>query len=104
MIRYFVLQSKSHSLFVFLQAYKGLETPTQPLVAYVTLYQGRAKAFESQPIEVNAQANTGVQGDIAKLTDLDRLYESVATKGRIDVVIAKTISASPCRYSDSLKS
>ena len=29
---------------------------------------------------------TGVQGDIAKLTDLDRLYETVATKWRIDVV------------------
>jgi len=31
---------------------------------------------------------TGVQGDIAKLTDLDRLYETVATKGRIDIVFA----------------
>src|SRR6185369_11392105 len=31
---------------------------------------------------------TGVQGDIAKLTDLDRLYEAVKTKGRIDVVFA----------------
>jgi NAD(P)-dependent dehydrogenase (short-subunit alcohol dehydrogenase family) len=31
---------------------------------------------------------TGVQGDIAKLTDLDRLYEAVATRGRIDVVFA----------------
>ena len=31
---------------------------------------------------------TGVQGDIAKLADLDRLYETVATKGRIDVVFA----------------
>ena len=50
--------SKNHSLFVFLQAYKGLDAPTQPLVAYVTLYQGQAKAFESQPIEVSAQANT----------------------------------------------
>src|SRR5258707_13792831 len=31
---------------------------------------------------------TGVQGDIAKLTDLDRLYEAVAIKGRIDMVFA----------------
>jgi NAD(P)-dependent dehydrogenase (short-subunit alcohol dehydrogenase family) len=31
---------------------------------------------------------TGVQGDIAKVTDLDRLYEAVAIKGRIDVVFA----------------
>jgi NAD(P)-dependent dehydrogenase (short-subunit alcohol dehydrogenase family) len=32
---------------------------------------------------------TGVQGDIAKLADLDRLYESVKrTQGRIDVLFA----------------
>src|ERR1035438_10759635 len=31
---------------------------------------------------------TGVQGDIAKLTDLDRLYETVSSKGKIDVVFA----------------
>jgi NAD(P)-dependent dehydrogenase (short-subunit alcohol dehydrogenase family) len=28
------------------------------------------------------------RGDISKLTDLDRLYEAVATKGRIDVLFA----------------
>jgi short chain dehydrogenase len=31
---------------------------------------------------------TGVQGDIAKLSDLDRLYEAVKSKGRIDIVFA----------------
>jgi NAD(P)-dependent dehydrogenase (short-subunit alcohol dehydrogenase family) len=31
---------------------------------------------------------TGVQADIAKLADLDRLYEAVAAKGRIDIVFA----------------
>ena len=31
---------------------------------------------------------TGIHGDVAKLTDLDRLYEAVKTKGRIDVVFA----------------
>jgi NAD(P)-dependent dehydrogenase (short-subunit alcohol dehydrogenase family) len=31
---------------------------------------------------------TGIQGDVAKLTDLDRLYEAVKSKGRIDVVFA----------------
>jgi NAD(P)-dependent dehydrogenase (short-subunit alcohol dehydrogenase family) len=31
---------------------------------------------------------TGVQGDVARLADLDRLYEAVKTKGRIDVVFA----------------
>ena len=31
---------------------------------------------------------TGVQGDISKLTDLDRLYEAVKSRGRIDVIFA----------------
>lgn len=31
---------------------------------------------------------TGIQGDVAELTDLDRLYEAVKAKGRIDVVFA----------------
>jgi NAD(P)-dependent dehydrogenase (short-subunit alcohol dehydrogenase family) len=31
---------------------------------------------------------TGIQGNVAKLADLDRLYEAVKTKGRIDVVFA----------------
>jgi NAD(P)-dependent dehydrogenase (short-subunit alcohol dehydrogenase family) len=30
----------------------------------------------------------GVQGDVAKLADLDRLYETVKSKGRIDIVFA----------------
>src|SRR4029077_2086353 len=32
---------------------------------------------------------TGIQGDVAKLADLDRLYDTVArVKGRIDIVFA----------------
>ena len=31
---------------------------------------------------------TGVQGDVAKLAKLDRLYETVRAKGRIDIVFA----------------
>ena len=31
---------------------------------------------------------TGVQGDVAKLDDLDRLYERVKAKGRIDILFA----------------
>jgi len=30
----------------------------------------------------------GVQGDVANLADLDRLYETVAANGRIDIVVA----------------
>src|ERR1700758_2950583 len=31
---------------------------------------------------------SGVQGDVAELADLDRLYETVKAKGRIDIVFA----------------
>ena len=31
---------------------------------------------------------TGVQGDVTELADLDRLYETVKAKGRIDIVFA----------------
>src|ERR1700691_4114220 len=31
---------------------------------------------------------TGVQGDVMNLADLDRLYESVKAKGRIDILFA----------------
>ena len=44
---------------------------------------------------------TGVQGDIAKLTDLDRLYEAVKAKGRIDVVFA---NAGVAEFAPSAKS
>jgi NAD(P)-dependent dehydrogenase (short-subunit alcohol dehydrogenase family) len=30
----------------------------------------------------------GVQGDVSKLQDLDRLYETVKAKGKIDVLVA----------------
>jgi NAD(P)-dependent dehydrogenase (short-subunit alcohol dehydrogenase family) len=30
----------------------------------------------------------GVQGDVVNLADLDRLYESVKAKGRIDILFA----------------
>jgi len=60
--------------------------------AYVFITGRRQKETRrgcSQPYPSRATGNvTGVQGDIAKLTDLDRLYKIVATKGRIDVVFA----------------
>jgi NAD(P)-dependent dehydrogenase (short-subunit alcohol dehydrogenase family) len=31
---------------------------------------------------------TGLQGDVAKLADFDRLYETIKAKGRIDIVFA----------------
>src|SRR6202522_2713689 len=55
--------------------------------AYVFITGRRQKELDEavKAIGINV---TGVQGDVAKLTDLDRLYEIVATKGKIDVVFA----------------
>jgi hypothetical protein len=44
--------STSRDLYVLLQAYERGATETQPLVAFVTLYKGDVKAFETQPIQV----------------------------------------------------
>jgi hypothetical protein len=44
--------SKSHEMYVYLQAYQREAGNTQPLVAFATFYQGQAKALETAPIEV----------------------------------------------------
>ncbi len=44
--------SKSREMYVYLQAYQHEAESTQPLVAFVTFYQGQAKAFETPAIEV----------------------------------------------------
>jgi VWFA-related protein len=43
---------KDHDLYVYLQAYQQDVTIAQPLVAFLSLYQGRIKIFDSPPIEV----------------------------------------------------
>jgi NAD(P)-dependent dehydrogenase (short-subunit alcohol dehydrogenase family) len=55
--------------------------------AYVFITGRRQKELDEA---VHAIGNnvTGVQGDVAKLTDLDRLYEAVRAKERIDIVFA----------------
>src|SRR3981081_404015 len=55
--------------------------------AYVFITGRRQKELDKA---VNAIGNnvTGVKGDDAQLAGLDRLYETVKTKGRIDVVFA----------------
>jgi NAD(P)-dependent dehydrogenase (short-subunit alcohol dehydrogenase family) len=55
--------------------------------AYVFITGRRQKELDEAVKAIGSNV-TGVQGDIAKLTDLDRLYATVATKGRIDVVFA----------------
>ena len=44
--------SKSRDMFVYLQAYELSANATQPLVAFVTLYHGQTKAFETSPISI----------------------------------------------------
>src|SRR5258705_7673830 len=55
--------------------------------AYVFITGRRQKELDAAVKAIGGNV-TGVQGDIARLDDLDRLYESVAAKGKIDVVFA----------------
>ena len=55
--------------------------------AYVFITGRRQKELD-EAVKAIGSSVTGVQGDISKLTDLDRLYEAVKSRGRIDVVFA----------------
>src|ERR1700722_8680701 len=55
--------------------------------AYVFITGRRRKELNEAVKAIGANV-TGVQGDISKLDDLDRLYETVKAKGRIDIVFA----------------
>jgi NAD(P)-dependent dehydrogenase (short-subunit alcohol dehydrogenase family) len=55
--------------------------------AYVFI-TGRRQRELDEAVKAIGNNVTGVQGDIAKLIDLDRLYDAVAAKGRIDVIFA----------------
>jgi NAD(P)-dependent dehydrogenase (short-subunit alcohol dehydrogenase family) len=56
--------------------------------AYVFITGRRQKELD-EAVNAIGRNVTGVQGDVAKLTDLDRLYETVKAEGRrIDVVFA----------------
>jgi NAD(P)-dependent dehydrogenase (short-subunit alcohol dehydrogenase family) len=55
--------------------------------AHVFITGRRQKELDEAVTAIGSNA-TGVQGDVAKLADLDRLYETVKAKGRIDIVFA----------------
>src|SRR6266404_531390 len=55
--------------------------------AYVFITGRRQKELDDA-VKTIGSSVTGVQGDVTKLADLDRLYESVKAKGRIDVLFA----------------
>ena len=55
--------------------------------AYVFITGRRQKELDEAVKTIGSNV-TGVQGDVAKLADLDRLYETIKAKGRIDIVFA----------------
>ncbi len=55
--------------------------------AYVFIAGRRQAELDKAVAEIRSNV-TGVKTDISKLDDLDRLYETVAKKGKIDVIFA----------------
>jgi NAD(P)-dependent dehydrogenase (short-subunit alcohol dehydrogenase family) len=55
--------------------------------AHVFITGRRQKELEEAVAAIGGNV-TGVQGDVAKLADLDHLYESVKANGRIDILFA----------------
>ena len=56
--------------------------------AYVFITGRRQKELDDAVKTIGSNVS-GIQGDVAKLADLDRLYETVSNaKGRIDIVFA----------------
>jgi VWFA-related protein len=49
--------NKSQEMFVYLEAYQPLAASTQPLLASVTFFRGKSKAFETAPLEVTQGLN-----------------------------------------------
>jgi NAD(P)-dependent dehydrogenase (short-subunit alcohol dehydrogenase family) len=49
---------------------------------------GRRQKELDEAVKAIGSNVTGIQGDIAKLSDLDRLYEAVKANGRLDIVFA----------------
>jgi len=55
--------------------------------AYVFITGRRQKELD-EAVKTIASNITGVQGDVTKLADLDRLYETIGKKRRLDIVFA----------------
>jgi len=55
--------------------------------AYVFI-TGRRQAELDAAVKAIGSNVAGIQGDVSKLPDLDRLYETVKAKGKIDVLVA----------------
>jgi len=55
--------------------------------AYVFITGRRQSELDRAVAEIG-QNVTGIQGDVSKLEDIDRLYQHVAKKGRLDIIVA----------------
>src|SRR5277367_1251593 len=55
--------------------------------AYIFITGRRQKELDAAVKAIGSNV-TGVQGDVAKLADLDRLYAAVKAKGKLDIVFA----------------
>jgi len=55
--------------------------------AYVFITGRRQKELD-EAVKAIGKNVTGVQGDVARLSDLDRLYETIGKQGRLDIVFA----------------
>jgi NAD(P)-dependent dehydrogenase (short-subunit alcohol dehydrogenase family) len=55
--------------------------------AYVFITGRRQQELDDAVKEIGDNV-CGVQGDVANLADLDRLYETVGARGRVDIVLA----------------
>jgi NAD(P)-dependent dehydrogenase (short-subunit alcohol dehydrogenase family) len=72
--------------------------------AYVFI-TGRTQAKLDEAVKQVGSNVTGVQGDVAKLDDLDRLYEQIKKeKGKLDIVFANAGIAKYRRSAASMNS
>jgi NAD(P)-dependent dehydrogenase (short-subunit alcohol dehydrogenase family) len=55
--------------------------------AYVFITGRRQKELDAAVKEIGDNV-TGVQGDVSKLADLDRLYDAVKARGKLDIIFA----------------
>ena len=55
--------------------------------AYVFITGRRQRELDEAVKEIGSNV-TGIQGDVSKLGDLDRLYETIEAKSRLDIVFA----------------
>jgi NAD(P)-dependent dehydrogenase (short-subunit alcohol dehydrogenase family) len=69
--------------------------------AYVFII-GRRQAELDKAVSLIGENVTAIQGDVSKLDDLDRLYETVRkVKGRVDIVFANAAVVDPVSLQES---